>query len=165
MSVSRLWEKRIRCLTESRSAQSQRIRRGFLLIYLWFSWSPLHGAVFPRKAPTKGILKAVVWALCLCALSVAGVRLRRCNGPKPVPGSATLGVGAGVLCCGLKTRATALVLWLGAGVLCCGLKTRATALVLGAVVETSSWLRYTLARCLGSVLRSKDSRYGWGSVT
>ncbi|WP_162071480.1 hypothetical protein [Lentimonas sp. CC4] len=65
--------------------------------------------------------------------------------PKPVPGSATL--------------------WLGAGVLCCGLKTRATALVLGAVVETSSWLRYTLARCLGSVLRSKDSRYGWGSVT
>ncbi|WP_162071445.1 hypothetical protein [Lentimonas sp. CC4] len=37
----------------------------------------------------------------------------RCNEPKPVPGSATLGFGAGVLCCGLKTGATALVLWLG----------------------------------------------------
>ncbi|WP_162071487.1 hypothetical protein [Lentimonas sp. CC4] len=72
------------------------------------------------------------------------MRLRRCNGPKPVPGSATLGLGAGVLCCGLKTRAT---LW-----------------CYGSVVETSSWLRYAWARCWGCVLRSKDSRYGFGAL-
>ncbi|WP_162071486.1 hypothetical protein [Lentimonas sp. CC4] len=75
--------------------------------------------------------------------------------PKPVPGSATLGLGAGVVCCGLKTRATALVLWLGGrnqfldplhlgsvlGFCYCGLKTRATLWCYGSVVETSSWIR------------------------
>ncbi|CAA6691359.1 Unannotated [Lentimonas sp. CC19] len=144
-------------------------------------------------------------------MSVAGVRLRKCNGPKPVPGSATLRFGAGVVCCGLKIRATlwcfgsvvetsswirytwarcwgsvlrskdsrygfgALARWskpvpgsatlgFGAGVLCCGLKIRATLWCYGSVVETSSWLRYTWARRWGSVLRSKDSRYGFGAL-
>ncbi|CAA7078106.1 Unannotated [Lentimonas sp. CC4] len=112
------------CLERSGPETSQ-MQRAETSSWIRYAWVRRWGSVLRSKDSRYGFGALALW-------------------PKPVPGSATLGLGAGVLCCGLKTRAT---LW-----------------CYGSVVETSSWLRYTWARRWGSVLRSKDSRYGFGAL-